>query len=56
VPWVNRITLRVRITYEEGGRPSAEEEQRLHHSAHEQCFISNSGKSEIVVEALPAGE
>jgi organic hydroperoxide reductase OsmC/OhrA len=31
--------------------PSGEELQSLHHSAHDECFIANSLKSEVVVEA-----
>jgi organic hydroperoxide reductase OsmC/OhrA len=46
---VTRVTLRPQIEY--GGRPpSAEEAARMHHAAHEACFIANSVKTEIVVE------
>ncbi len=51
VPWVSKITLRPRIEYAEGGRPSAALEAELHHAAHEQCFIANSVKTAIVVDA-----
>lgn len=50
---VTRIVLRPRIAFA-GRAPMEEELDRLHHDAHEQCFIANSLKSEIVVEA-PAG-
>ena len=56
VPWVSRITLRVRIAYDDARRPTAAEEERLHHDAHVQCFISNSVKTEIVVQSLPPGD
>ncbi len=46
---VTRIVLRPRIAFA-GRAPAAEELDRLHHDAHEQCFIANSLKSEIVVE------
>jgi organic hydroperoxide reductase OsmC/OhrA len=49
VPWVSSVRLQPRITYA-GPAPSPEELQRLHHEAHEQCFISNSVKTEITVE------
>ncbi|HVU02825.1 MAG TPA: OsmC family protein [Polyangiaceae bacterium] len=49
VPWVSRVTLSPRITYGGEKRPSPEEELHLHHKAHEECFISNSVKTEIVV-------
>ncbi len=46
---VTRIVLRPRIVFT-GRAPTAEELAHLHHEAHEQCFIANSLKSEIVVE------
>jgi organic hydroperoxide reductase OsmC/OhrA len=53
IPWVSRIKLRVRIAYDGARHPTPEEEQALHHKAHEQCFIANSVKTEIVVESQP---
>ena len=47
---VARIVLRPRIAFE-GEPPDAETLARLHHEAHERCFIANSLKSEVVVEA-----
>lgn len=46
---VARIVLRPRIEFE-GERPDAEALARLHHEAHERCFIANSLKSEVIVE------
>jgi organic hydroperoxide reductase OsmC/OhrA len=48
VPWVSHVTLAPRITYA-GRAPTADEEAHLHHEAHEQCFIAQSVKTEIVV-------
>lgn len=48
---VTRVTLRPEITYE-GGRPTREEAHALHHEAHEECFIANSVKTEVVVEEV----
>ena len=53
VPWVSAVTLHPVITYAGEKRPSAEEEARLHHVAHEQCYIANSVKTEVTV-ALPS--
>ena len=47
---VTRVTLRPRIVFAGERQPGAEELDRLHHQAHEDCFIANSVKSEIVVE------
>ena len=49
---LTKITLRPKISFT-GREPDAAELDRLHHEAHERCFIANSLKTEIVVE--PAG-
>ncbi|MEA3052241.1 MAG: hypothetical protein QOG72_1144 [Sphingomonadales bacterium] len=46
---MTRIVLRPRIDFA-GEAPDADKLQRLHHEAHEQCFIANSLRTEIVVE------
>ena len=52
VPWVNQVTLHPKITYSATKPPTPADEERLHHSAHEQCFIANSVKTEIKVAPL----
>lgn len=47
---LTRITLVPRIIFA-GRQPSADELDRLHHEAHERCFIANSLRTEIVVES-----
>jgi organic hydroperoxide reductase OsmC/OhrA len=49
VPWVSSVTLTPAIEYREGLAPSAAEAETLPHRAHEDCFISNSVKTSIVV-------
>ena len=44
------MTLRPRIVYGGSRRPTSAEMDRLHHQAHEQCFIASSVKTEITVE------
>jgi organic hydroperoxide reductase OsmC/OhrA len=46
---LTRITLRPEIAFA-GHQPTPGELDRLHHEAHEKCFIANSLRSEIVVE------
>jgi organic hydroperoxide reductase OsmC/OhrA len=46
---VTRVTLHPEIHYE-GARPTEAEAEHLHHEAHEECFIANSVKTEVVVE------
>ena len=48
--WVNEVLLRPRITWvDAGSAPAAGELERLHHAAHEECFIANSVKTEVRV-------
>jgi organic hydroperoxide reductase OsmC/OhrA len=49
VPWVSSVKLQPRIIYAGEKRPTPEDEQRLHHAAHDGCFIANSVKTEITV-------
>jgi organic hydroperoxide reductase OsmC/OhrA len=51
VPWVSAVTLRPRIVYGADRQPTAEDVARMHHTAHENCFIANSVKTEITVAA-----
>ena len=47
--WVSRITLDPQIEWV-GDPPTDDQLADLHHRAHEQCYIANSIKSEIVVQ------
>src|ERR1051325_6820823 len=49
VPWVSSIKLCPRIEYSGEKLPSPADEEHLHHAAHEQCFIANSIKTEVIV-------
>jgi len=48
--WISAITLRPLIAWSGAKQPAAEDLQRLHHLAHEQCYIANSIKTEVRVE------
>lgn len=48
--WVSRVALRPVIAFAEA-EPPADQLAALHHAAHEMCFIANSVKTEVVVEA-----
>lgn len=50
---ITRIVLRPRITFG-GERPDDRTLQSMHERAHENCFIANSLKTEIVVEPVEA--
>ncbi len=51
IPWVSSVTLQPKIHYSGLKRPNPAEEARLHHEAHEQCFIAQSIKTEVTVRA-----
>jgi organic hydroperoxide reductase OsmC/OhrA len=49
VPWISRVKLRPRIVWSGAKQPTPADLDRLHHLAHEGCFIANSVKTEITV-------
>ena len=51
---MTRIALRPRVAFSGEKRPSEDELRQLHEIAHHECFIANSLKTEIVVEAPAA--
>jgi organic hydroperoxide reductase OsmC/OhrA len=52
--FISTITLRPAIAFGGDKRPSAAELEALHHHAHEECYIANSVRAEVVVEPAPA--
>lgn len=50
VPWVSSVTLHPKIVYSGEKLPTPADEERLHHLAHEQCFIANSIKTAVTVK------
>jgi organic hydroperoxide reductase OsmC/OhrA len=46
---MTRVTLRPAVSFS-GAPPAAAEHAKLHHEAHEKCFIANSVRSEVVCE------
>jgi organic hydroperoxide reductase OsmC/OhrA len=53
--WMTKATLRPRVAFTGDNRPTAEEVDALHHQAHEACYIANSVKTEVVIEAQAEG-
>jgi organic hydroperoxide reductase OsmC/OhrA len=47
---ITRVTLKPRIKFSGDKQPAKEELDKMHHAAHENCFIANSVKTEITVE------
>lgn len=50
---VTRVSLRPRIAWSPGVTVSQSDLDRLHHQAHEGCFIANSVRTEITIEPQP---
>jgi organic hydroperoxide reductase OsmC/OhrA len=50
--WVSKITLNPQIVWI-GDEPSEEQLADLHHYAHEQCYIANSIRSDIIILSEP---
>jgi organic hydroperoxide reductase OsmC/OhrA len=48
---ITRVTLRPRVRFCGVKLPTPTELEALHHAAHEECFIANSVKTEVRVEA-----
>ncbi|MDB4076885.1 OsmC family protein [Porticoccaceae bacterium] len=48
---MTKINLRPQVTFS-GKQPSFEMLEKMHHQAHELCFIANSVKTEIVTEII----
>jgi len=48
--WVSKVTLSPAIAFSGAKRLTHEQFDALHHLAHEECFIANSVKSEVVVQ------
>jgi organic hydroperoxide reductase OsmC/OhrA len=55
VPWISRIVLSPRVVYQSQRRPTQDEEARLHHEAHAQCFIAQSVKTAVEVAPPASG-
>ncbi|YCO00531.1 OsmC family protein [Vibrio sp. VNB-15] len=50
--WVSRVVLKPKIVFSSDKQPTREQLEKMHHMAHENCFIANSVKTEIVTEIL----
>jgi organic hydroperoxide reductase OsmC/OhrA len=50
--WVSLVELRPKILYR-GRMPMREEDEALHHAAHEECTIANSVSTTITIAAWP---
>ena len=49
---MTKVTLRPKISFSGNRQPSKEALAKMHHQSHEQCFIANSVKTEVVTEIV----
>ena len=49
---ITKVTLRPQATFSGDNQPTLEKLEKMHHQAHEQCFIANSVKTEVVIEVM----
>jgi organic hydroperoxide reductase OsmC/OhrA len=48
--WIARVTLKPRVRFATGMIVDAAALAQIHHQSHEECFIANSVKTQIIVE------
>ena len=46
---ITRVELHPKITWSGDRVPTAQELDKMHHAAHENCFIANSVKTDVTV-------
>ncbi|MNH00853.1 OsmC-like protein [compost metagenome] len=49
---ITRVTLRPRVVFGGERQPTLAELERLHHQAHEECFIANSVRTQVTTEVV----
>jgi organic hydroperoxide reductase OsmC/OhrA len=49
---ITKVTLRPYVKFSGGKYPTIQQLEKMHHQSHEQCFLANSVKTEIVTEII----
>jgi len=49
---MTKVTLRPHVQFSGDKKPTMEQLEKMHHQSHDQCFIANSVKTEIVTEIV----
>jgi len=49
---MTKVTLRPHVQFSGDKKPTMQQLEKMHHQSHEQCFIANSVKTEIVTEII----
>ena len=51
---MTKVTLRPYVEFSGDKKPTISQLEKMHHQSHQQCFIANSVKTEIVTEIMTA--
>jgi len=51
--YVSRITLHPKIVFSGDKQPTAAQIEALHHWSHEECYVANSIRAEVLIEPAP---
>ncbi len=49
---MTQVTLRPKVVFSGDNQPSLEQLEKVHHQSHQQCFIANSVKTEVLTEVI----
>jgi len=49
---MTKVTLKPCVQFSADKKPTLEQLEKMHHQAHDQCFIANSVKAEIMTEII----
>lgn len=49
---MTKVTLKPHVQFSGDKKPTWEQLEKMHHQSHEQCFIANSVKTEIILEII----
>lgn len=48
--WLSSVTLRPKVTFSAETLPTPSDIERMHHEAHDECFIANSVKTDVKIQ------
>jgi organic hydroperoxide reductase OsmC/OhrA len=50
--WISKITLDPQIVWSGEKKPTDDDLAAMHHAAHQECYIANSIKSEVIIKGV----
>jgi organic hydroperoxide reductase OsmC/OhrA len=49
---MTQVTLKPKVDFSGDNKPTMTQLEKIHHQAHQQCFIANSVKTNVVTEIV----